>query len=154
MFAILLMFMTSTQVSAKQVQRYTVEIPPFSTAVNLPWVTAYENDRYAVNAVDSSTGNPNIHSYYQTNYNGSAVTVGGQLTMPGAGYTYDVAWKPRNYQTNPAGYNIYASGTCSASNGTVNDNWCFIQGGEYRLRMVNAHIFSTLYVTGHMDWTN
>ena len=151
LFAVLFMFTLSSPVHAEQYKYYDADIPAMNNGY-LPWTTAWENNKYALNYVIDRLGSAVIHTYYQTNYNNKAYTVGGELSINSNYQNRALVWYPTGNNSNPGGYTIHARKSCSGNNTT--SSWCVVASEQYRLRLQKRHVFSSFSVYGALVFTN
>lgn len=69
LLASLLTFLIPSTINAKEVMRYAIQLNP-RTYAETTYVTATENYKYALNDIMSTVGSPQVHSYYQTLFDG------------------------------------------------------------------------------------
>ena len=92
-FAFVVAMVATTSVSANTTIHFYEATVPHGQTGYLQYETASYNFVYSMNKLTSTAGRAAIHSYYQTKYNGSAVTVGGELVLDGAGYLGTSDWR-------------------------------------------------------------
>lgn len=149
---ILVLMCIPTFANAKEVMHYYISLEP-RTYVEMRYVTTTENYKYVLNNVNSTVGEPKVHSYYQTLYNGTIVTVGKKLSVKGAGNAYDSLWKSKNSTSNPSGYSINAKDVCVIGSNT-NADWCAIENSSYRLKVANENLLYSISIDGAFTLTN
>lgn len=152
LLASLLTFLIPSTINAKEVMRYAIQLNP-RTYAETTYVTATENYKYALNDIMSTVGSPQVHSYYQTLFEGKGVTIGNKLSVKGAGADYDSLWRAKNVSTSPSGYNINKTANCLVGKNTTAD-WCAISGSKYRLKIANENLFNDITITGALVLTN
>lgn len=152
LLASLLTFLIPSTINAKEVMRYAIQLNP-RTYAETTYVTATENYKYALNDIMSTVGSPQVHSYYQTLFDGKGVTIGNKLTVKGAGYAYDSLWRAKNISSSPSGYNINKTANCLVGKNTTADR-CAISGSKYRLKIANENLFNDITITGALVLTN
>lgn len=151
-FAFVVAMVATTSVSANTTIHFYEATVPHGQTGYLQYETASYNFVYSMNKLTSTAGRAAIHSYYQTKYNGSAVTVGGELVLDGAGYLGISLWKPTGVSSNPSGYSITNRKNCSGSN--VTSNYCAIQGSQYRLKLDNENLLYHYKIKGQFIFTD
>lgn len=130
---------------------YEATVPKNKT-VYLDYERASYNYVYALNKITSATGRASIHSYYQTEYNSKAITVGEELIIEGAGDTGTSLWRPTGTSSNPSGYTITNRKNCEGNN--VTSNYCAIQGSKYRLKLDNQNLLYYYEIKGQFIFTD
>lgn len=151
-FAFLFVTITMTSVSANTVVNFYEATIPKGQTDYLEYETANYNFVYSMNKLTATAGKAAIHSYYQTKYNGKAVTVGGELVLDGAGYVGTSLWRPTGVSSNPSGYSITNKKNCSGNN--VTSNFCAIQGSQYRLKLDNENLLYQYKISGQFIFTD
>lgn len=143
---------SSTNVFAAQSVAYEQVELPAGGEIETPALTSGQNYRYVLHYVGKfeNSGGAALHSKYYAVYDsGSPQVAGGDIKTTAVGAA---VWKPANYTSNPAGWNVLGSKTCSSTHAST--NYCALQGRKYKLFMENQNVLFRIRFYGQMTFTN
>lgn len=122
---------------------YTVTVTDGQSTYMQSRIYPGEDYTYSVNEITDYAGSAKVYTTIQTLYNGSYVTISPTLSLSRTG---SAVWRPSSVSSNPVGFTVRTSGTCSGSN--TSSTACAVDGATYRLKLQNKSSFYDFTING------